>query len=58
MGAKIQISSKYKFEPLKYNVLSSLCPMDENPGQHEQVLHQPAMFCFLNSNVVNKNSVE
>ena len=30
-------SSNFKFEPSKNNVISSLRPMDENPGQHEQV---------------------
>ena len=30
-------SSKYKFEPSKNNILSSLDPMDENPKRNEQV---------------------
>ena len=30
-------TSNYKFEPSKNNALLSLCPMDENPGRHEQV---------------------
>ena len=30
-------SPKIEYEALKNNVLSSLCPMDENPRRHEQV---------------------
>ena len=32
---------KIENEALRNNVLSSLCPMDENLGRHEQVLHIP-----------------